>query len=203
MSMTEPTRILVLRHGSVEGVSHIFRGQKEDPPLDTNGKKQMRNLLDGRQFDRVASSPLQRCQAPALQIAAENKRSLELLPAMMEMDFGIWDGHSVDEVSKRWPMEYQTFRSYTDAAQPPQGESLGHFRSRIQTAWADWVEKANGGCWLLVTHAGVMRILLQQILGLPNSAVYQIALPQAAHFEVSHLADHPPVLLSLNACITS
>ena len=59
---------------------------------------------------------------------------------------------------------------------------------------------ARGGHRLLVTHAGVMRALLMDLVGLDPAHAYRIALPETAHFQVSILAGEAPVLLNLNSC---
>jgi hypothetical protein len=45
-----------------------------------------------------------------------------------------------------------------------------------------------------------MRALLMELVGLEPAHVYRIALPEAAHFQVSVLPGEAPVLLNLNSC---
>ncbi|TCS73939.1 alpha-ribazole phosphatase [Sulfuritortus calidifontis] len=197
--MAEPVRVTVLRHGEVAGPAHVFRG-RSDPPLTARGSEQMRAALADRRFDAVATSPLLRCRAFAEAFAAEQGIACRVLADMRELDFGDWEGLSGAEVAERDPAAYQRFRSRCDDCAASGGERIGDFRRRVLAAWQDWLADAAGGQRLLITHAGVMRILLQQVLKLPASGLYRIALPEAAQFQVSLLAGEAPILLSLNPC---
>ncbi|NWG86298.1 MAG: histidine phosphatase family protein [Hydrogenophilaceae bacterium] len=203
--MSGPTLVTVLRHGEVEGPAHVFRG-RSDAPLTTRGHEQMRRVIEATQsarFDAVASSPLSRCRDFAESFAAEQGLSCRTLSDMRELDFGQWEGMSSAQVAERDPAAYAQFRLRSDASAAPGGETVGAFRRRVLAAWQGWLADADGGHRLLVTHAGVMRILLQHLLDLPASAIYRVALPEAAHFQVSHLAGEAPVLLKLNPCADS
>ncbi|MEW5893328.1 MAG: histidine phosphatase family protein [Pseudomonadota bacterium] len=197
--MTEPVRVTVLRHGEVAGPAHVFRG-RSDPPLTARGEAQMRAALAGRRFDAVASSPLLRCRAFAETFAAGQGSACRILADLRELDFGEWEGLSGAQVAARDPTAYQRFRSRCDDCAAPGGERIGDFRRRVLSAWGDWLADAAGGERLLITHAGVMRILLQHLLDLPAASLYRIALPEAAQFQVSLLAGEAPILLSLNPC---
>jgi broad specificity phosphatase PhoE len=73
-------------------------------------------------------------------------------------------------------------------------------RQRVGAAWDRWLADACGGHRLLLTHAGVMHALLLDLLGLPESHLWRIALAESGYFRVSWLAGHDPVLLELNGC---
>lgn len=195
--MAEPVRVTVLRHGEVAGPAHVFRGCS-DPPLTARGREQMRRVLGETRFDAVATSPLQRCRAFAEALAAEQGIACQVLADLRELDFGDWEGLSGAEVAERDPVAYQKFRSRMDDCAAPGGERIVDFRLRVLAAWQAWLADASGGQRLLITHAGVMRILLQHLLDLPSVNLYRLALPEAAQFQVSHLAGEAPVLLSLN-----
>lgn len=203
MARTEPTLVTVLRHGEVAGRPHVFRGAS-DEPLSERGRQQARRILDGvGALTRIASSPLRRCREIAEEAAAARGLVTEILPDLAEMRFGAWEGASVAEVADAWPEVYAVFRGHSDRAAAPGGESLGAFRRRVVGAWEDWLADAKGGHRLLVSHAGVMRVLLGHILAMPAEGLYRFALPEAAHFRVSLLPGHAPILLSLNACADS
>lgn len=198
------TLVTVLRHGEVAGPAHVFRGRGDDP-LSARGIEQMRGVVATMQprFDVVATSPLQRCRSFAEAFAAERGLACRILDGMREMDFGAWEGLTGAQAAERDAAAYDRFCARADSAAAPGGETLGAFRRRVLAAWADWLAGAEGGHRLLVTHAGAMRVLLQQVLDLPASAFYRVALPEAAHFQVSLLACEAPILLRLNACADS
>lgn len=201
--MIEATLITVLRHGEVDGPAHVFRGWLDDP-LSERGREQMRTVLAGlARPDRVATSPLQRCRELAAAYAGEHGLPLAVEPGFMELAFGEWEGLSADRVQASAPEALAAIQRQDADAAAPGGETLADFRGRVLAAWSGWLADADGGHRLLITHAGVMRVLLQHLLGLPDGAFYRVALPEAAHFQVSILPGHDPVLLNLNPCAAS
>lgn len=200
--MAEATLVTVLRHGEVAGRSHVFRGAS-DEPLSDRGFRQMRAVLASvARPDRVACSPMRRCQAFAAAVADELDIPLAGLPGFAEMRFGAWEGLTREEAAAAHPGAYSAFLARADTASAPGGESLADFRRRVLAAWQDWATTLDGH-GLLVTHAGVMRVLLGHLLDLPGDVGYRVALPEAGYFQVSLLSGHPPVLLRLNACADS
>lgn len=196
--MPEATRVTLLRHGEVAGPPHVFRGAS-DEPLSERGRAQMLAVVAGLgRLDAVAASPLRRCRAVAAEIAAARGLQLAVLPGLAEMRFGAWEGLTTDQAAARDPDAWSAWRSHAGTAAAPGGETLAGFRRRVLAAWAAWLADADGGHRLLVCHAGVMRVLLQATLDLPDHALYRVALPEAARCQVSVLAGHAPVLLSLN-----
>jgi broad specificity phosphatase PhoE len=199
----EPTLVTLLRHGEVAGRPYVFRGAS-DEPLSARGREQVLAVAAGlTSFDRIATSPLPRCRMVAAEIAAARGLPLEVLPDLAELSFGRWEGLTRAEVAVAWPDAAAAFSRHDDAAAAPGGETVAGFRRRVLAGWQAWLADARGGHRLLLSHAGVMRVLLQAMLGLPDDSLYRIALPEAAHFQVSLLPGEAPILMRLNACADS
>lgn len=195
-----PLLITVLRHGEVEGLPNVFRGSS-NPSLSNNGWQQMHNTLRAvnlPSLDSITASPLIRCAAFAEKIAAELNIKVDIVPDFQEMDFGNWEELTFQEVRALTPELLERFQRNPAGLAPPNGEAFDDFRLRVTNAFNDWVNSCAGGHRLLITHAGVMRVLLAEHLGLTPDNLYRIALPPAASFQVSLLAGHPPCLLNLN-----
>ncbi len=196
------TRVTVLRHGEVQGRAHVMRGDLDDP-LSPRGWARMHGVLacpGMPPVDAVASSPRRRCLEFARAWAAERGLPLAVLEGFRERSFGAWEGLSGEEAVRRDPERYRAFQASSGVMAPPGGEAVPELRSRVRVAWDAWLAGAVGGHRLLITHAGVMRALLMELVGLPAGHAWRIALPEAAHFQVSLLAGEPPVLLNLNPC---
>lgn len=194
------TLVSVLRHGAVDGRPFVYRGRQDDP-LSEPGWRQMEDAVLGLPVPDggIACSPARRCRAFAQALAERYGVPLLVSPAFQEIAFGEWEGLTPEEAARRDPLEHAAFKTSAGTRAPPGGETLDELRQRVRAGWEDWLADARGGRRLLVTHAGVMRALLIEWLGLPASHVYRIALPEAARFQVSVLAGEAPVLWSLNA----
>lgn len=204
MKKIEPILVTILRHGAVEGRSHIFRGALDDR-LSAQGAVQMQQALKRRsnakpcgKFDAIATSPLRRCHDFAAPLAAQCGVPLQVIPAFSELTFGEWEGMTPDEASARDPDAYQAFHASFGEQAPPNGESLESLRTRVAQGWQHWIAQDIGTNFLLVTHAGVMRALLIELFDFTPAQVFQIALPEAACLRISWLDGHPPFLLALN-----
>jgi alpha-ribazole phosphatase len=200
MAIEGATLVTVLRHGAVQGRPFVYRGRQDDP-LSELGWQQMETVVaTAPPFTAIATSPLQRCQAFARHLAERHGVPLHVSPAFQEMAFGEWEGLTAEQAARRNPDEHARFRASAGTVAAPGGETMPEMSRRVRAGWQAWLSDANGGHRLLITHAGVMRALLTELLGLPVSHAYRIALPEAAHFRVSLLAGEAPILLSLNSC---
>ena len=196
----QPIVVTVLRHGEVEGAPNVLRG-RSNPPLSSNGWQQMRSSLKTvnlSSLNTIAASPLIRCHDFAEKIAAELSISLDILPDLQEMHFGDWEELTPQAAQALTPELFEQFQHNPAGLSPPNGEAFDAFRQRVISAFNTWLDTSSGEHRLLITHAGVMRILLAEQLGLTPDNLYRIALPPAASFQVSLLAGHPPCLLNLN-----
>lgn len=202
MSGVQPTLVTVLRHGQVRGRAHVYRGALDDPMTEEGAAMLWRTAehLALPAFDLIASSPLVRCLDFAESYAMERKLPLDVLDSMREMHFGAWEGLTPQEAARLDPTHHELFRGTAGKVGAPEGESITDLVRRVGRGWEDWLADARGGHRLLVTHAGVMRALLIDLIGLDPAHVYRVALPEAAHFQVSVLAGAAPVLLNLNPC---
>jgi len=197
------TRVTVLRHGEVAGRPHVMRGDL-DEALSPRGEAQMRAVLQRlnlSEVDGIASSPRRRCAAFARTWAQQHGLRVDIHEPFREMSFGVWEGLTPVEAAQQNPAEFAQFHQLKGEVVAPGGESLAMLHARVMAGWSAWLNDAHGGHRVLVTHAGVMRVLLMALMGLPATHLWNIALPEAAHFQVSLLAGHAPVLLNLNSCV--
>ena len=204
---SDATLVTVLRHGEVSGRAHVMRGGQDDP-LSELGHAQMRAVLThlealaphGRAVDAISTSPRGRCRVFAQDWARERKVPLHVADGFRELSFGAWEGMTAMEAAHQDPEGYRRFRDSDGQVAPPGGESVPALRARVRASWGAWLGDPKGGHKLLVTHAGVMRALLMELVGLPPSHAWRVVLPEAAHFQVSLLAGEAPILLNLNPC---
>lgn len=172
----------LLRHGAVVGGGR-FRGASDDRLSDC-GLAQMRAAvadLQGRSgepgppYDALFSSPARRCAEPARELAARHGLPLELMPELGERRFGAWENRLAGELPIA---ELQRFWDDPMGFTPPGAEPFEALRERVLGGW-DRILEHRTGFSLVVTHGGVIRVILGQILDLPAAALIRIEVPPA------------------------
>lgn len=193
-----PCRFLLLRHGQAAGGQEgRFLGQG-DPRLSDLGRAQAawwREELKGMGLTRIAASDLARTHETAGIIAGGQAALVELAPALREINLGQWEGLERVEVARRWPQDYAARGADPAGFRPPGGESFADLAARAWPALADLA--AGPGPTLAITHAGVLRVALCRVLGLPLDAVFALH-PALAGLCVTGWAGGRLRLLALN-----
>lgn len=169
-------RVGLLRHGEVEGGSR-FRGHTDDA-LTAIGLQQMRAAADGTRWDRVISSPLARCAAFADAYGCQHSLPLTFDARLKEMHFGIWEGRTAAELMATDTDALTRFWNDPLHNTPPGGEPLAQFQVRVLDAWQEIIMNHVGQRVLVVTHGGVIRVLLCHVRNQP--------LARLQTFEVRH-----------------
>ena len=157
--------ILFVRHAATE-MAGRFCGHS-DPDLNPLGQTQLAELvttLAGEQIDRVYSSDLKRALRTAHAIAAAHGVALETRPALREIHFGEWEGLCWEEIERRdlhyahrWLAEFPRLPA-------PSGETFREFEARVLAEISDLLDNQPGPI-AVVTHAGVLRVVLQHFCG--------------------------------------
>jgi alpha-ribazole phosphatase len=192
----EPVLLGFLRHGEVAGPAHAYRG-RSDAPLTPRGREQMHAALAGMpRWGEVVSSPARRCLDFAREVAAEREIDCTIDPDWRELDFGAWEDLRPDQAAARDAAAHAAFVRDPRRCPPPGGEMLEARDARVAAALARLGETARAPT-LVVTHAGAMRAVLAQVLGLTDAHRARVALTPGSSFVVSWLAGAPPLLTAL------
>ncbi|MGA6096710.1 histidine phosphatase family protein [Stutzerimonas marianensis] len=171
----------MLRHGETTGGGG-FRGRLDDE-LTAEGWQQMRRAVAERAgWSRIISSPLKRCARFAAELAERQGLELEVESAFRELDFGAWEGLTAAELMLDRSEQLGRFWADPYGFTPPGGESLMAFETRVLTALERLADRWAGERILLVTHAGVMRLLLAEARGLPRERLLQVEVGHASLF---------------------
>lgn len=198
------TLVTVMRHGAVAGATNVLRGW-QDAPLSEAGWQQLHAAcaaLDSP-VTHIAASTLVRCSAFAQAYATQHALPLMLQADLREINFGDWENLTPDAAQAATPTLFAKFQNQPEGTTPPAGEPFDVFKLRVLSAFDACLSDARGGHLLLLTHAGVMRVLLTANMRLPWATTYRIALPPAGSFRLSCLRGHAPYLLNLNpVCAT-
>jgi len=178
----------LLRHGETE-LGGGLRGSLDDA-LTARGWQQMQDAVAERgPWDRIISSPLQRCRLFAEALAARRQLPLSLEPGLQELHFGDWEGRSAAELMKTDERGLGLFWSDPYGFTPPNGEPVLDFSTRVLGAVARLHQAWPGQRLLVVSHGGVMRLLLARARGLPREQLLSVEAGNGSLFTLTRLAD--------------
>jgi alpha-ribazole phosphatase len=166
------TRALFIRHAETE-MAGRYCGHS-DPDLNAQGRAQLTHLLQelsGEAFDALYSSDLRRAVSTAQAIAVSRKMPVVLRPALREINFGEWEGMSWEEVERRDPDYAKKWVSAHPQLPAPSGESFQAFERRVLNEVDELLDCSNPIA--VVTHAGVLRVVLQSLCGYSEPQAWQ------------------------------
>jgi probable phosphoglycerate mutase len=174
------TLVDFMRHGEPVG-GRRYRGDGVDDPLSENGWQQMWSAVGERvPWQRVVSSPLQRCHAFALALAEKHRLPLSVEQRFREVGQGAWEGLTPDEIVQRDPDAYAAFHQDPCRNRPPGAEPLDAFGRRVARALEELLSACPGEHVLVVAHAGVIRAALGHVLQADPLAWYRVRVDNAA-----------------------
>src|SRR5262249_34499435 len=145
----------------------------------------------------VYASPLCRALETARILAAPHEASVETMPGLAEIHFGDFEGLSYDEIQARFPGIYQQWMDQPTAVCFPNGEDFQKLRRRALARLSSILTRHAGQSVAVVTHAGVVRILLADALGIPDSHIFRLAQDYAAVNRIDY-GHHVPVVKLIN-----
>ncbi len=170
------TRLLLIRHGHVEGIDvPRFRG-REDVPLTALGRRQAQaaaqRLAAHWRIDALYTSPLQRCVETAALIAAACGAPSATLAQLIDLDYGNWQWKTHAEAREAQPALFERWKSTPQLMRFPGGESLQDLLARVADALREMLERHRDGTVALVSHDSAIRALLLLLLDQPLSAYW-------------------------------
>lgn len=160
-------RILLARHGAAEGAPRGFLG-RTDLPLGAEGRRQAARLAELVRAHRPArcfASPLRRARETAGIVAESLNLVVEVVPELIEVDFGNWEGRTFAEISAAEPDAARRWAEWDAGFGFPGGEGLAAFLERVHGA-VERLAAEPAGTVLAVAHGGVVRAALCRLLGL-------------------------------------
>ena len=192
------TKIILVRHGHVEGISpERFRGRVY-LALTAEGRRQAEATAHRIHATwgptAVFASPLSRSRATAAAIATPLGLSPRPLGGLIDIDYGQWQGLTPDEVRARWPGFLETWYRAPDWAAIPGGETLQDVLVRALSVLRGVVDRHPSDTVVLVAHDSVNRVILLHALGLPLSRYWRLGQHPCAINEIDFSGEDCTVL---------
>lgn len=153
-------KVYLLRHGETEGNVKAQYAGVTDTPLTQKGKQQAVDAhlrFEDIQFDVVLSSPLSRALDTA---RVFTDHEVILHEGLKEMNFGIFEGMTYDEIKRKHPKEVEIWQQETREYMFPEGESLRSFYKKIVDVYQDILKTYDVEHLLIVAHSGVIKSIL-------------------------------------------
>ena len=185
--------VVLLRHGDTRlSPERRFSGVgSADLALSAAGREQAQRaagsaLLRGHAFTEVLTSPLTRCQETAQIVAAALGVSIVVDRDLREMDFGVWEGMSFDEVQDRYPEDLLRWKQSARATPTGSSETLAAVVDRMGTAAERIASRYAGASVVAVTHVTPMKALVAHALGAPPDALFRMELSSACFSRITY-----------------
>ena len=175
--MAENRTIYLIRHGKikVEDNQRRYIGQL-DLPLNEEGIEQagkLEKILEPIHLNAVFSSDLSRCQQTAEMIARGKNSKIVVRKELREIHMGEWEGCTFADITRRFPAEFKARGADIGYYRVAGGESFADCSNRVLTTFHEGINSSSGHV-LFVGHAGVNRLLLCHLLGMPLANIFKI-----------------------------
>ena len=185
------TRLLLVRHGRPEAPDDRKRllGQS-DWPLSEEGRSQAKDLgarLESVDWTGAFVSPLTRARETASIALKGNPSAVAVLPVLAEIDLGDWDGRPRDELEEAFPDLFAERERDLYGFTAPGGESFRDLARRCVPAVRQILYTP--GCWVVVAHAGVFRVVLHELLGIPFAGTFRCDPGYGQYLDLGRLGD--------------
>jgi phosphoserine phosphatase len=173
------TKILLTRHGHIEGIKpERFRG-REPLALTALGRKQAaavaQRIAGAWQPSHIHTSPMGRCIETATTIAKACGVAAKTCDDLNDIDYGAWQFKTYDDAEKQDAALFLAWFATPHLVRFPNGESLQDLAARVANALRMVLARHPDETIVLVSHDSVNRALLIELLDLPLSGYWRLA----------------------------
>jgi broad specificity phosphatase PhoE len=192
--------VVLLRHGDTKLSPELRFSGVADPVLSAAGRDQARRaadsaLLRGATVREVLSSPMTRSRETAQIVAAALGVSVIVEEDLREMDFGLWEELTFDEVQDRYPEDLRRWKQSAWASPTGSSDTLAAVVDRMGTVAERFASRYAGASVVAVTHVTPMKALVAHALGAPPAALFRMELSSACFSRISYSGGEASVRL--------
>jgi len=168
--------IYLLRHGETEGSETKRYIGHTDIRLSHEGIRQAeywQETLSDINFQTIISSDLSRTKKTAEIIKKDRDIPVIYTSTLREINLGNWDGRKISEIKSNLPEQWKERGERIATYRTPGGESFQDLENRVIPYFKHLDENKRGDI-LIVTHAGLIRVLLSHILNRPLDDLFRL-----------------------------
>jgi alpha-ribazole phosphatase len=197
--MDASTTIWLIRHGLTDGAVDRCCG-RYDVRLSTPGIQQAKAIatrLARESISSFYSSDLSRAVETARIVVEPHSLPFHTLDELAEMNFGDLESLRYEEIQHRYPDIFQSWMTRPTETRFPNGESFTEMKARVLGALDLLLSRHRNQSIAIVTHAGVIRLILAQALCIPDNQIFRLAQGHGAINRIEYF-DHGPVVQLMN-----
>nr|WP_207719940.1 histidine phosphatase family protein [Clostridium algidicarnis] len=160
--MNRAVNIYIARHGetkwNIEGRMQGFKNSD----LTQRGISDARSLgesLKDIDFDCIYSSPLGRALDTAKYIRQDDNTKIILDDSLKELNLGLWEGMTHEEIKEKYPIQYNNFREHPESFESQGGESFLELIKRVEKGLNNIIKDENHENILIITHTCVIKAI--------------------------------------------
>jgi broad specificity phosphatase PhoE len=167
--------VLFIRHAETD-MAGTFCGHS-NPPINARGLQQIQALLsalNGEEIEYIFTSDLERAASTARMLADAYGVPCIQKPNLREINFGTWEGLTWQQIqeqdeayARRWTETYPNLPA-------PGGETFADFQTRVIAEITEIFNSDDQQQAAVVTHGGVMRVVLQAMCGLAENEAWEL-----------------------------
>ncbi len=165
------TIVYVIRHAAKErGDFFNPRLRHQDEPISPQGQADALKLcayFDGKAIAAIYVSEYQRTRQTIEPVAQQLQLAPMLDGRLNEIDNGRLDGMTDEQIQQTYPDVWQAFLSRSADFRFPEGETGAEAQQRIVEFLEEKRQQHDSDNIILVTHEGLIRLLMCTILDLP------------------------------------
>ncbi len=145
----------------------------------------------------IFSSPMQRTVATAQPIREAIEMDLQLRDGLKEINYGKWEGKSVETVSQEYHDDYIRWTADPAWYPPTGGELAVAIAARAMLVIEEIKQRYSSGNILIVSHKATIRIMLCSLLGIDVGRFrYRLGCPVGS-ISIIEFGSHGPLLHAL------
>jgi alpha-ribazole phosphatase len=169
-------QVFLIRHTTPNIAKGLIYGRCDVPLTDTFDAEKTKVIEALPAIDLVYSSPLSRCTRLAEAV------SPNFIPdeRLYELNFGDWENQTWETINRR---DSELWLDDFVNRCPPKGETLLQMQARVLHFWTE-LKSGKADTVAIVTHAGVIRILLAHLNNMPLSSFFEIKVGYGEVFRV-------------------
>ncbi|QMF88862.1 adenosylcobalamin/alpha-ribazole phosphatase [Citrobacter freundii] len=194
-------RLWLVRHGETEAnVAGLYSGHAPTP-LTERGIAQAQTLgtlLRNVPVDNVLCSELERARHTTQLILGDREVPVRNMPELNEMFFGDWEMRHHRDLAREDAENYAAWCNDWQNATPTNGEGFQAFSQRVERFIAQLADYKTCQNLLVVSHKGVLSVLIARLLSMPAAAMWHFRVEQGCWSAID-FCDNFAVLKVLNS----